>query len=99
VKRAAEWVKENLSATGNPPVISEGNTVLQFEDKTPSRRGPSCHTREGPPARQRQLGAPAFVESWERTAAFTHSDSATVDVSPLWPLGQLFYADLDSRLS
>jgi hypothetical protein len=29
-KRAAEWVKENVSASGNPPVITEGNTVLQF---------------------------------------------------------------------
>ncbi len=29
-KRAAEWVKENVSATTNPPAITEGNTVLQF---------------------------------------------------------------------
>jgi hypothetical protein len=29
-QRAAEWVKENLSATANPPAITEGNTVLQF---------------------------------------------------------------------
>jgi hypothetical protein len=29
-KRAAAWVKDNVSATGNPPVITEGNTVLQF---------------------------------------------------------------------
>jgi hypothetical protein len=29
-RRAAEWVKENVSATGNPPVITEGSTVLQF---------------------------------------------------------------------
>jgi len=29
-RRAAEWVKENVSATANPPVITEGDTVLQF---------------------------------------------------------------------
>ena len=29
-RRAAEWVKENLSATANPPVISEGGTVVHF---------------------------------------------------------------------
>ncbi|MGA2321817.1 MAG: hypothetical protein ABSG95_13970 [Solirubrobacteraceae bacterium] len=29
-RRAAEWVKENVSATGSPPVITEGTTVLQF---------------------------------------------------------------------
>jgi hypothetical protein len=29
-RRAAEWVKENVSATANPPAITEGNTVLQF---------------------------------------------------------------------
>jgi hypothetical protein len=29
-RRAAEWVKENASATANPPAITEGNTVLQF---------------------------------------------------------------------
>jgi hypothetical protein len=29
-RRAAEWVKENVSATANPPTITEGNTVLQF---------------------------------------------------------------------
>jgi hypothetical protein len=29
-RRAAEWVKENVSTTGNPPVITEGNTVLHF---------------------------------------------------------------------
>jgi hypothetical protein len=29
-RRAAEWVKENLSTTGTPPVITEGSTVLQF---------------------------------------------------------------------
>ena len=29
-RRAAEWVKENVTTTGNPPVITEGSTVLQF---------------------------------------------------------------------
>ena len=29
-RRAAEWVKENVSATADPPAISEGDTVLQF---------------------------------------------------------------------
>ena len=29
-RRAAEWVKENLGATINPPAISEGDAVLQF---------------------------------------------------------------------
>jgi hypothetical protein len=29
-RRAAEWVKENVSTTGDPPVITEGSTVLQF---------------------------------------------------------------------
>ena len=29
-RRAAEWVKENVSTTANPPVITEGSTVLQF---------------------------------------------------------------------
>ena len=29
-RRAAGWVKENVSTTGNPPVIIEGSTVLQF---------------------------------------------------------------------
>ena len=29
-RRAAEWVKENNSATANPPVITEGSTVVQF---------------------------------------------------------------------
>ena len=29
-RRAAEWVKENLSTTANPPAITEGSTVLQF---------------------------------------------------------------------
>jgi hypothetical protein len=29
-RRAAEWVKENLSTTADPPAITEGSTVLQF---------------------------------------------------------------------
>jgi hypothetical protein len=29
-RRAAQWVKENISAIANPPAITEGNTVLQF---------------------------------------------------------------------
>jgi hypothetical protein len=29
-RRAADWVKENVSATGSPPTISEGTTTLQF---------------------------------------------------------------------
>jgi hypothetical protein len=29
-RRAAEWVKENVSSPANPPVITEGSTVLQF---------------------------------------------------------------------
>jgi hypothetical protein len=29
-RRAAEWVKENISGTANPPVITEGNTVAYF---------------------------------------------------------------------
>lgn len=29
-RRASEWVKDNLSAKGNPPAITEGSTVLQF---------------------------------------------------------------------
>jgi hypothetical protein len=29
-RRAAEFVKENLSATVDPPAITEGNTILQF---------------------------------------------------------------------
>jgi hypothetical protein len=29
-RRAAEWVKENVSPTPNPPAVTEGNTVLQF---------------------------------------------------------------------
>jgi hypothetical protein len=29
-RRAAEWVKENISAAANPPVITEGGTVAHF---------------------------------------------------------------------
>jgi len=29
-RRAAEWVKENISTIGNPPVITEGGTVAHF---------------------------------------------------------------------
>ncbi|MEO8690647.1 MAG: hypothetical protein ABI611_20815 [Solirubrobacteraceae bacterium] len=29
-RRAAEWVKENVSATADPPAITEGDTVVQF---------------------------------------------------------------------
>ncbi len=29
-RRAAEWVKENLSTTADPPSITEGTTVLHF---------------------------------------------------------------------
>ena len=29
-RRAAEWVTENVSSMANPPVITEGITVLQF---------------------------------------------------------------------
>src|SRR3954451_20104404 len=29
-RRAADWVKENLTATPSPPNMTEGNTVLQF---------------------------------------------------------------------
>ena len=29
-RRAAEWVKENVNATTDPPAITEGDTVLQF---------------------------------------------------------------------
>jgi hypothetical protein len=29
-RRAAEWVKENISATANPPLITEGGTVVHF---------------------------------------------------------------------
>jgi hypothetical protein len=29
-RRAAEWVKENVSTTVDPPAITEGSTVLHF---------------------------------------------------------------------
>jgi hypothetical protein len=29
-RRAAEWVKENVSTTVDPPAITEGSTFLQF---------------------------------------------------------------------
>ncbi len=29
-RRAAEWVKENVSTDVSPPTITEGNTVLDF---------------------------------------------------------------------
>jgi hypothetical protein len=29
-RRAAEWVKDNVSTPGTPPEIAEGQTVLQF---------------------------------------------------------------------
>jgi hypothetical protein len=29
-RRAAEYVKENVSTMGNPPVVTEGSGVLQF---------------------------------------------------------------------
>jgi hypothetical protein len=29
-QRAAGWIKENVSATVNPPVITEGSTFLEF---------------------------------------------------------------------
>ncbi len=29
-RRAAEWVKENLSVTVDPPTITEGSTFLHF---------------------------------------------------------------------
>jgi hypothetical protein len=29
-RRAAEWVKENIGVTVDPPTITEGNTVLHF---------------------------------------------------------------------
>jgi hypothetical protein len=29
-RRAAEWVRENIGATANPPVITEGATVAHF---------------------------------------------------------------------
>ena len=29
-RRAAEWVKENIGATADPPEITEGSTVVHF---------------------------------------------------------------------
>jgi hypothetical protein len=29
-RRAADWVRENISATANPPVITEGGRVAHF---------------------------------------------------------------------
>ena len=29
-RRAAEWVKENISVTVDPPTITEGSTILHF---------------------------------------------------------------------
>ena len=29
-RRAAAWVKDNVSGTADPPTITEGDTVLQF---------------------------------------------------------------------
>ena len=29
-QRAAEWVKENISVTVDPPTITEGSTILHF---------------------------------------------------------------------
>lgn len=29
-RRAAEWVKENISVTVEPPTVTEGSTVLHF---------------------------------------------------------------------
>jgi hypothetical protein len=29
-RRAAEWVRDNISAMGNPPVITEGGTAAHF---------------------------------------------------------------------
>ena len=29
-RRAADWVKENVSTTVDPPTLTEGDTVLQF---------------------------------------------------------------------
>jgi hypothetical protein len=29
-RRAAEWIKENVSTTVNPPAITEGSMILQF---------------------------------------------------------------------
>src|ERR671937_1686456 len=32
-RRAAEWVKENVGATADPPVITEGSTVVHSNSK------------------------------------------------------------------
>jgi hypothetical protein len=29
-RRAAEWVKENITGTANPPEVTEGGTVVHF---------------------------------------------------------------------
>ena len=29
-RRAAEWVKDNVSTTPDPPVVTEGSTILRF---------------------------------------------------------------------
>jgi hypothetical protein len=29
-RRAADWVKENINVTVDPPTIAEGSTILQF---------------------------------------------------------------------
>ncbi|MDQ6810872.1 MAG: hypothetical protein M3Z95_03100 [Actinomycetota bacterium] len=29
-RRAAGWVKENVSTTANPPAVTEGSTILNF---------------------------------------------------------------------
>jgi hypothetical protein len=29
-RRAAEWVKENVAAMANPPVITDGSSVVHF---------------------------------------------------------------------
>ncbi len=29
-RRAAEWIKDNLSSPGNPPEVTDGSTVLEF---------------------------------------------------------------------
>ncbi len=29
-RRAAEWVKENISVSVNPPTVTEGSTILHF---------------------------------------------------------------------
>ena len=29
-RRAAEWVKDNITVTVDPPTITEGSTILQF---------------------------------------------------------------------